>query len=250
MLTNIIITGATSGIGLATARLIAKNANAGTHLILTGRRKERLEAVQKELKNVKVSIHAFDISNRQACAAFITSIENTPVDTLINNAGGAQGRESFQTANIDDWETMIDTNIKGLLYITRGILPGMMERKNGHIINLGSIAGHQVYPNGNVYSATKFAVKALTEALRIDTLGSGVRVSSVDPGMVETEFSLVRFKGDVEKAKAVYEGLKPLTAEDVADAIYWCLSRPVHVNVQDIILMPTAQASTRDIHRN
>jgi 3-hydroxy acid dehydrogenase/malonic semialdehyde reductase len=249
MLRNIVITGATSGIGLATAKLLAEKAKPAK-LILTGRRADRLEKIRLELsEKTSVETHVFDIRSREECAEFVKKIENTPIDSLINNAGLAAGRESIQAANIDDWETMIDTNVKGLLYVTRGILPGMLKRKAGHIVNLGSIAGHAVYPNGNVYCATKYAVKALTEALRVDTLGSGVRVSSVDPGMVETEFSLVRFKGDKEKAKIVYEGLKPLSPQDIADAIYWCLSRPEHVNIQEVILTPTAQASTRDIAR-
>jgi len=253
MLRNIVITGATSGIGLATARLLAKNAPAGTCLILTGRRKDRLAAIKSELEKVEIKTFAFDIRSRAECTAFVEQIQGVPVDTLINNAGLAAGRDLFQDADLDDWDSMIDTNLKGLLYVTRGILPGMIKRKSGHIVNLGSIAGHEVYPSGNVYCATKFAVKSLTEALRVDTVGKGVRVTSVDPGMVETEFSLVRFKGDAQKAQAVYQavyqGLTPLTPEDVAEAIYWALTRPSHVNVQNIVLMPTAQASTRDTHR-
>lgn len=246
----VLITGATSGFGLATARLLAK-AWPGCQIWITGRREDRLNKLVHELGPERAQGFAFDIRDRGAVEAFAR--ENTreleKLTVLVNNAGLAAGLDNFQDANVDDWEQMIDTNIKGLLYITRALLPGMIRRGSGHIVNLGSIAGHQVYPKGNVYSATKHAVRALNEAMRIDTLGSGVRFTSIDPGMAETEFSLVRLHGDSEKARAVYAGMHPLQAEDVAEAILWSLERPAHVNVQEVVLMPTDQPSTRDVAR-
>jgi 3-hydroxy acid dehydrogenase/malonic semialdehyde reductase len=248
---NFLITGATSGIGAATAKRLSQQG--AQKIIITGRRQDRLEQMQQALSSPTCTVksYCFDIRDRQAVDDFVNQakadLEN--IDVLVNNAGLAAGRELFQESLIDDWEQMIDTNIKGLLYITRAILPMLLAKKSGHIVNLGSIAGHAVYPMGSVYCATKFAVNALTEALRMDTLGSGIRVTAIDPGMVETEFSLVRFKGDQAKSDAVYQGVTPLTPDDVADAICWSLSRPKHVNVQQIVLMPTDQASVRDIAR-
>lgn len=247
---TIVITGATSGFGLATAKLLFKEWPQSTFL-LTGRRLDRLEQVQKDLGSVKVKIANFDIRNRDEVQKFVRDfhedLEN--VSVLVNNAGLAAGLALFQEANVDDWEQMIDTNVKGLLYMTREILPFMIKKKDGHIVNMGSIAGHLVYPKGHVYNATKFAVKALNEALRLDLLGTGIRVTSVDPGMAETEFSLVRFKGDLEKAKSVYNGLEALQANDIAETIFWCLNRPPHVNIQEVVIMPTNQASPRDVYR-
>ncbi len=245
---TIVITGATSGFGEATARLLAEKWP-GCKLWLTGRRKDRLDALVKELGADRAHGFAFDIRNRKAVEKFANSPGCDDICVLINNAGLAAGLDSIQEGNPDDWEQMIDTNVKGLLYMTRALLPGMISRKAGHIVNLGSIAGHVMYPKGNVYAATKFAVKALNEAMRIDTLGSGVRVTSVDPGMAETEFSVVRFKGDEAKASSHYVGMRALQAQDIAEAILWSLDRPAHVNVQELILMPTDQASPRDVFR-
>jgi NADP-dependent 3-hydroxy acid dehydrogenase YdfG len=240
---TILITGATSGIGEATARLLrAKWPSA--RLLLTGRRAERLERLQAELK---AEVFVLDIRDREAVGRFASSLEG--VNVLVNNAGLAAGLDTFQEASLDDWEEMIDTNVKGLLYVTRALLPKMIAAGSGHIVNIGSVAGRQVYPKGHVYNATKFAVHALTEALRLDVQGMGIRVTEIQPGMVETEFSKVRFKGDEAKAKSVYSGLKPLKPEDVAEAIFWSLNQPPHVNVQELLLMPTDQASVRDAFR-
>jgi 3-hydroxy acid dehydrogenase/malonic semialdehyde reductase len=244
---TIVITGATSGFGAATARLLAKSWPE-CKLLLTGRREERLDALVKELGAPRVKGFAFDIRDRAAVENFAKSAG--PVQVLINNAGLAAGLDAFQDARVEDWEQMIDTNVKGLLYITRALLPGMIARKEGHIVNMGSIAGHVMYPKGHVYSATKFAVKALNEGLRMDVLGSNVRVTSIDPGMAETEFSVVRFKGDQQKADSVYKGMRPLTGEDIAEAILWSLERPAHVNIQSIVIMPADQASPRDVFRD
>lgn len=243
---TIVITGATSGFGEATARLLASRWP-GCRLLLTGRRRDRLNSLAHELGEERAQAFPFDIRDRASVASFARQAGD--VDVLVNNAGLALGLDLFQEANVDDWDQMIDTNVKGLLYATRAFLPGMIARGSGHIVNLGSIAGHQLYPRGHVYAATKFAVRALTESIRIDTLGSGVRVTSVDPGMADTEFSEVRFKGDREKAGTVYKGMRPLSANDVAETILWCLERPEHVNVQDLVLMPTDQATPRDVAR-
>jgi 3-hydroxy acid dehydrogenase/malonic semialdehyde reductase len=245
---TIVITGATSGFGEATARLIAAKWP-DCKLWLTGRRKERLDALVKEVGADRAHGFVFDIRDRKAVEKFARSPGHEDVTVLVNNAGLAAGLDAFQDASVDDWEQMIDTNLKGLLFVTRALLPGMVERKLGHIVNLGSIAGHAMYPKGHVYAATKFAVKALNEALRIDTLGSNIRVTSVDPGMAETEFSKVRFKGDEERASSVYKGIEALRAQDIAEAILWSLERPAHVNIQEIIIMPTNQATPRDVHR-
>ncbi len=239
-----LITGATSGIGMATARKIAGH---GYKIIITGRRMERLMALQQELEknNVIVQIMCFDIRSREATqqAWKKLSDEWQKIDILVNNAGLAAGNDPIQDGDWADWEQMIDTNIKGLLTMSQLVIPGMIERKSGHIINVSSIAGSDVYANGNVYCATKHAVHALTKGMRIDLLPHNIKVSSISPGMVETEFSIVRYHGDKQKADNVYKGLTPLYAEDVADAIEFMITRPAHVNVNDMLLMPTRQAS-------
>ena len=240
-----LITGASSGIGKASAEIFAKQ---GYDLILTGRRRERLENLKQELQvkyPVNIQILCFDIRQLKEVKQQIASLPENfkKIDLLLNNAGLASGLSAIQNGDDDDWEKMIDTNIKGLLYMTREVSQLMIPYKSGHIINIGSVAGKEVYANGNVYCATKHAVDALNKAMRIDLLPFGIRVSSVNPGMVETEFSLVRFHGDEAKAKKVYEGLTPLNATDIAETVYWIASRPAHVNINDIIIMPTAQAN-------
>jgi 3-hydroxy acid dehydrogenase/malonic semialdehyde reductase len=243
----VVITGATSGFGEAIARLVAREWPDAT-LWLTGRRQERLDALVKEL-GPRARGFCFDIRDRKAVEGFANTPGADKITVLVNNAGLAAGLDNFHDADIDDWEQMIDTNIKGLLYITRALLPGMIARGRGHVVNMGSVAGHSVYPKGNVYSATKFAVRALNDALRLDVHGTGLRVTSVDPGMAETEFSQVRFKGDDSRAGAVYKGVRALQASDVAETVLWCLDRPDHVNIQDVVIMPTDQASARDVKR-
>jgi NADP-dependent 3-hydroxy acid dehydrogenase YdfG len=247
----VFITGASAGIGKATALAFAKE---GANLIITARRVERLENLAKEIETnygVKVLALKLDVRNKDEVASVINSLpdEWSEIDILVNNAGLGRGVNKLYEDNIDGWEEMIDTNIKGLLYVTRNIVPGMVERKSGHVINLGSIAGHEAYGGGSVYCATKHAVTAITRSLRIDLLGTGVRVSTVDPGMVETEFSVVRFYGDTERAKNVYKGLQPLTGEDIAEAIIFCASRPPHANINEMIIMPSAQANAFIAHR-
>ncbi len=247
----VFITGASAGIGKATALAFAKE---GANLIITARRVERLENLAKEIETnygVKVLALKLDVRNKNEVASVINSLpdEWSEIDILVNNAGLGRGVNKLYEDNIDGWEEMIDTNIKGLLYVTRNIVPGMVERKSGHVINLGSIAGHEAYGGGSVYCATKHAVTAITRSLRIDLLGTGVRVSTVDPGMVETEFSVVRFYGDTERAKNVYKGLQPLTGEDIAEAIIFCASRPPHANINEMIIMPSAQANAFIAHR-
>ena len=246
-----LITGATSGIGKATAFAFAKE---GCNLILTGRRTERLTEVGEEIKKrFKTDYIALplDVRDRQAVNAAIDGLPEfwQSIDILVNNAGLARGLSKIHEADVDDWEQMIDTNIKGLLYVTRAVVPGMVKRGRGDVVNIGSIAGHEVYPGGNVYCATKHAVDALTKGLRIDLVDTPIRVSSVDPGMVETEFSIVRFKGDAERAKNVYKGFQPLTAEDIAETILFIVTRPPHVQIADVIIFPTAQASGMIVHR-
>jgi NADP-dependent 3-hydroxy acid dehydrogenase YdfG len=246
----VLITGASSGIGAACARAFAQ---AGTKLILAARRLERLETLAAELSESAGAIHLLplDVSDRFQVAAAIGGLPDAwvTVDVLINNAGLSRGLDKLHEGSIEDWEEMIDTNLKGLLYVTRLLVPGMVARGRGQVINIGSIAGHQTYPNGNVYCATKAAVRALSEGLKLDLLGTPVRVTSVDPGMVETEFSEVRFHGDHDRASKVYAGLTPLTAEDVADVVFFCATRPAHVNINQVILMPTDQASPTLVHR-
>ncbi len=241
----VFITGATSGIGKACAIAFAKE---GSNLIITGRRKERLDELLRLITdnyNVKVLAHKLDVRNRREVESFVSGLPEKwrKIDILVNNAGLGRGLNPLFEDDIEGWEEMIDTNIKGLLYVTRFVVPGMVERGKGHVINIGSIAGHEAYKGGGVYCATKHAVAAITKSLRMDLLGKGVRVSTVDPGMVETEFSIVRFYGDEEKAKKVYEGIKPLTGEDVADAVVFCATRPPHANINEMIVMPAVQAN-------
>jgi len=246
-----LITGATAGIGHETAFILAQN---NFNLILTGRRKERLETIKLQLEsnfNCKVLILNFDIRKRDEVEMALSSIPNEwkAIDVLINNAGLAAGVGPVNSAEIDDWENMIDTNIKGLLYVTRIVSPWMVKRHSGHIINLSSIAGKEVYPNGSVYCGTKHAVAAITQAMRIELMPSGIKVTSIAPGAVETEFSLVRFRGDEEKAAQVYKGFTPLSAKDIAETILFVVTRPAHVNINDLLIMPTNQASARDFNR-
>ncbi len=246
-----LITGATSGIGEATATLLAQH---DFRLIITGRRTERLNALKEKIVskwNTDVYILSFDVRNQKETE---TAIEGLPekwknIDVLINNAGLAVGLSTVQEGVIDDWERMIDTNVKGLLYVTRVVSPGMIQRGSGHIINISSIAGKETYPFGNVYCASKHAVQSLTKGMRIDMLKHGIKVSSVSPGAVETEFSKVRFKGNEDRAKQVYQGFTPLYANDIAETILFILSRPNHVNIDDVLIMPTAQAFSRDFNR-
>lgn len=244
-----IVTGATSGIGLNTAELFAEQ---GVNLVLTGRREERLAEISNDLEtrfDISVETAAFDIRNRDACAKFVESI-SSPVDILVNNAGLAKGTAPVDQADVEDWEAMIDTNVKGLLYLSRLISPRMKARKSGHIINVGSTAGHEAYSGGVGYCATKFAVKAITEATKKDLHGTDVRVSMVSPGLVETEFSEVRFSGDKQKAADVYKGIDPLTGQDIAEIILFIANRPPHVNIIDAIIYPVAQSSATMVHRN
>jgi len=245
-----LITGATSGIGEATARTLAKE---NYKLILCGRREERLKKLQSALvKQTDVEILAFDVRERSKVQEAITSLseEWKKVDVLINNAGNAHGLSPIQTGDVNDWDAMMDINVKGLLYVSREVIPGMTDRKSGHIINIGSIAGKEVYPNGNVYCASKFAVDALTKGMRMDLNPFGIKVTSVNPGLVETEFSIVRFKGDKDKASTVYKGMTPLTGDDIAEIIRYVLAAPPHVVLADITVLPTAQGSATLVNRH
>jgi NADP-dependent 3-hydroxy acid dehydrogenase YdfG len=244
-----LITGATSGIGRATAILLAKN---GYKIIICGRREERLLQLKKELSEcTKVHTLVFDVRDKKAVFETINSLPEafSKIDILINNAGNAHGLDSIQNGDLDDWDAMIDINVKGLLYVSKAIIPKMIEQKSGHIINIGSIAGKEVYPNGNVYCASKHAVDALNNSMRMDLNPYGIRVGAIHPGMVETEFSEVRFKGDSERASTVYSGLDALQAEDIADIIHFVVSRAYHVNIADLIVYPTAQASATIVNR-
>lgn len=244
-----LITGATSGIGLATAEVFARE---GISLIICGRRLARLEALRLKLdEQVPVHVLPFDVRLRDAVDQAIASLPSDfkKIDILVNNAGNAHGRDPIQRGDPDDWDSMIDLNLKGLLHVSRAIIPGMVVRGRGHVINIGSLAGKEVYPQGNVYCATKYAVDALSQAMRIDLNGTGVRVSAINPGLVETEFSLVRFKGDEAKSDAVYRGYTPLTAHDVAEVIWFAASRPPHVNIADLLLLPTDQATSMIVHK-
>lgn len=241
----VFITGATSGFGLAMAKRFAAG---GYNLIITGRRRDRLEQIETQLKDeyhVSVLPLCFDIRSKQQIAEAMGAIgDAAPIDILINNAGLAAGLATIDQSDTDDWDQMIDTNVKGLLYITRAIAPQMVARRSGHIINIGSTAGKLVYKNGNVYCATKYAVDALTQAMRIDLLPHRIKVTAINPGMAETEFSLVRFKGDVERASGVYEGFQPLQASDVADVAWYCANLPAHVCINDITLTCLTQANS------
>jgi NADP-dependent 3-hydroxy acid dehydrogenase YdfG len=236
-----LVTGASAGIGAAAARALS---SAGAHVVCCARREEALEAVVRDCPSAEAL--SLDVTDGEACAAALC---DRPFDIVLANAGMAKGTASLADGDVSDWSQVIDTNVKGVLNTIRPVLSGMKERGSGHVITLGSVAGRQVYPGGNVYCATKFAVKALYEALRIELVGAGIRTTTVDPGMVETEFSLVRFEGDQEKANAAYDGMTPLTPEDVADAILWATTRPAHVDVGEIVLWPTDQASTTLVHR-
>ncbi len=244
-----LITGATSGIGLATAQTFA---TLGIDLILCGRRKDRLDHLQKELSDqVRVLPLAFDVRDNTQVT---TALDNLPsewkaIDILVNNAGNAHGLSPIQDGNIADWDAMIDGNVKGLLYVSRALIPHMVERKSGHIVNISSIAGKTTYPNGNVYCTSKKAVEAISEGMRLDLTQFGIKVSNVAPGAVDTEFSLVRFKGDAEKAQQVYQGFEALVAQDIADAIAYIISAPAHVTIADMVIVPSAQAAPTTIYR-
>jgi NADP-dependent 3-hydroxy acid dehydrogenase YdfG len=243
-----LITGATSGIGLETARILHSK---GYSIIATGRRGDRLRELESELNHERIVTLCFDVRNREELRLQIQSLSDEwkEIDVLINNAGNAHGMEPFQNGNWSDWEAMIDINIKGLVAITEAVLPFMMERKSGHIINIGSIAGDQAYPKGSLYCASKSAVSMITECLRIDLNTEGIKVSEIKPGMVETEFSLVRFKGDEERAANVYKGVTPLSGMDVAEVIVYMVEAPKHVNIAEVLLMPLDQASTTVFNR-
>jgi 3-hydroxy acid dehydrogenase/malonic semialdehyde reductase len=245
-----LITGATSGIGEATARLLAEN---NFNLILCGRREDRLQKLQQELSSItKLTCLVFDVRNKAEVKSAINSLSSEwkNIDVLINNAGNAHGLDPIQTGNEDDWDAMIDINVKGLLYVSHEVLPVMTEKNSGHIVNIGSIAGKEVYANGNVYCASKAAVDVITRGMRIDLNNFGIKVTAIHPGLVETEFSLVRFKGDADRAEAVYKGYEPLKPEDIADLILFTLTRPKHVVVADLVVFPTAQASATVVKKD
>ena len=247
---TILITGATSGIGKATAQLFAKY---HYKIIICGRRKDRLDELEKELSEY-TDVHslAFDVRDKAAVLESINSLPDyfSDIDILINNAGNAHGLDPIQTGDLEDWDAMIDINVKGLLYVSKAIIPKMVAKKSGHIISIGSTAAKEVYPNGNVYCGTKHAVDAISQGMRIDLNPFGIRVGAIHPGMVETEFSEVRFKGDADKASNVYKGFDPLQAEDIADIIHFVVSRPYHVNIADLVVMSTAQASSTIVKRD
>ncbi|MEJ8804211.1 SDR family NAD(P)-dependent oxidoreductase [Pontibacter sp. H249] len=241
-----LITGATSGIGRATALELAKK---GYQIIATGRREERLEELKNLITEVPVYTMTFDVRDKVAIEEAIDSLPEAwrQIEVLVNNAGNAHGLSPIQTGDVDDWDAMLDINVKGLLYITRAVLPLMLKHKKGHIINIGSIAGKEVYANGNVYCASKFAVDALSKAMRLDLVHDGIKVSEVNPGLVETEFSEVRFKGDKDRAATVYQGYKALQAEDIAELISFIVTRPAHVNLAEVLILPAAQASATTV---
>jgi len=248
-----LVTGASAGIGLACARRFAAD---GAHLVLWARRADRLEQEAREIHarhrgGIQVRTAVVDVRERAQVEAAVAALvaEAIVPDILLNNAGLAAGLDTLHEGDPDDWDRMIDTNVKGLLYVSRAVLPHMVRLGRGHVVNLGSLAGHQTYPKGNVYGATKYAVRALTEGMHLDLVGTPVRVSSIDPGLVETEFSVVRFHGDAARAKTIYQGMRPLTADDVAEVVSFVVNLPEHVDVLDLVLMPTAQRSTQVVHR-
>lgn len=248
---TVLITGASAGIGYACAQAFASY---GADLILCARRADRLRALRAELEaehGISVEIFGLDVRERASVEAFAEELETAGhvPDVLINNAGKALGLHLIHEGLVEDWEEMLDTNVKGLLYVTRSILPAMVRRNTGHVVNIGSIAGHQVYQKGAVYNASKFAVKAINEGMSLDLVGTGIKVTSIDPGLVNTEFSQVRFHGDAEKAETVYDGMKPLTGEDIADIAVFVVNTPDHVNILDLIVLPTAQRSAHMVHR-
>lgn len=245
------VTGASSGIGLATARAFAV---LGSDLLLMARRRERVVGLADKLSqefHVRTLALELDVRDNAAVDKLFSSLPSSwkAIDILVNNAGLSRGLDKLQDGKIQDWDEMIDTNVKGLLYVTRAVLPGMVGRNAGHVINIGSIAGHQTYPMGNVYCASKFAVTGLSRGLKMDLLGTAVRVTSVDPGLVETEFSRVRFRGDTERAAKAYAGMTPLTPEDIAEIVVFCATRPAHVNIGELLVTPTDQASVSMVHR-
>ncbi|GAB2479075.1 NAD(P)-dependent oxidoreductase [Hymenobacter qilianensis] len=242
------ITGASSGIGRATAVALAQ---AGFQLVVTGRRRERLEELAQQLAPTPVHLLLFDVRDRAATDAAVSSLPSDfrQIDVLVNNAGGAHGLAPIQDGDPDDWDQMLDSNVKGLLNVSQAILPSMVQRKQGHIINIGSIAGSETYANGNVYCASKAAVAALSKGMRLDLLPHHIRVAEVNPGAVETEFSTVRFKGDTDRASSVYKGYEPLRPEDVADVIQFMVTRPPHVNIAEVLLLPAAQAAATTMRK-
>ena len=247
----VFITGASSGIGKATATQFAA---LGAHILICARRNEKVLTLAEDLRkryNVRTFAFQLDVRNQKEVERSLNALpaEWKNISVLVNNAGLSRGLDNVQDAKIEDWDEMIDTNVKGLLYITSAVLPSMVERNEGHIINIGSVAGHWTYAKGNVYAATKFAVNALSQGIKMDLLGTPIRVTSIDPGLVETEFSVVRFRGDEDRAKKVYEGLTPLTPDDIAESIVWAATRPAHVNVNNIILMATDQSAPTMVHR-
>ena len=244
-----LITGATSGIGRATARLFAKN---GIRLILCGRRQERLDALASELQNqTEVCTLNFEVRDKEQVFKQIESLSEafSKIDILINNAGNAHGMDTIQDGSLEDWDAMIDINVKGLLYVSKAIIPNMIASKSGHIINIGSTAGKEVYPKGNVYCASKYAVDAINQGMRLDLNGMGIKVGAINPGLVETEFSEVRFKNDNERAEKVYQGFTPLKPEDIADIIWFAVTRPPHVNIADLTVMCLDQASSTIVNK-
>ena len=247
---TILITGATSGIGLAAAKKLANDEN---QLILCGRRQQKLDEISKELSAItNVLSLCFDVSDKNEVNKILENLpdEFSSIDILINNAGNAHGLDTIQEGSLDDWDNMIDSNVKGLLYVSRVIMPKMIENQNGHIINIGSLAGREVYEKGNIYCATKHAVNAISKAMRIDLNKTGIKVSEINPGLVETDFSNVRFKGDNNRAEKVYLGYKALQADDIADIIEFVINRPSHVNIADILVLPKSQATSSIINKN
>ena len=250
MTKTVFITGATSGIGKATAEIFARN---NFRLILCGRREDRLKELAVTLgKQTEVTTLQFDVRDKEVVFDSIKSLPENfqQIDILVNNAGNAHGLDLIQDGSVDDWDAMMDINVKGLLYVSKAIIPHMMERNDGFIVNIGSTAGKEVYPRGNVYCASKYAVNAINKGMRLDLNQYNIRVSGIHPGLVQTEFSDVRFKGDSEQAKTVYQGYKALQAEDIADIIHFVVTRPYHVNIEDLVVYPTAQASATIINKN